>query len=206
MAQRHKAREYALQMAFQWEIGRQNVARIEEGFWRMVRGDKNMRAMANQLFEGTVAASAELEALVGKHAVNWRVERMAVMDRVILKLAAWELRAGKTPPKVVLNEALELAKTFSSGESAAELLEQRERVGRSAREAGENLAALERADLHGIRLHDRVADGDLTVPADRDTAVAANGEDGGGVDLGEGHNYIIAVRCDRAAPTGVIQS
>ena len=119
MAQRHKAREYALQMAFQWEIGRQNVARIEEGFWRMVRGDKNMRAMANQLFEGTVAASAELEALVGKHAVNWRVERMAVMDRVILKLAAWELRAGKTPPKVVLNEALELAKTFSSGESAA---------------------------------------------------------------------------------------
>jgi N utilization substance protein B len=119
MAQRHKAREYALQMAFQWEIGRQNVARIEEGFWRMVRGDKNMRALANQLFEGTVAASTELEALVGKHAQNWRVERMSVMDRVILKLAAWELRAGKTPPKVVLNEALELAKTFSSGESAA---------------------------------------------------------------------------------------
>ena len=108
-----------MQMAFQWEIGRQNVARIEEGFWRMVRGDKNVRALANQLFEGTVAASAELEALVGKHAENWRVERMAVMDRVILKLAAWELRAGKTPPKVVLNEALELAKTFSSGESAA---------------------------------------------------------------------------------------
>ena len=108
-----------MQMVFQWEIGRQNVARIEEGFWRMVRGDKNVRVLANQLFEGTVAASAELEALVGKHAENWRVERMAVMDRVILKLAAWELRAGKTPPKVVLNEALELAKTFSSGESAA---------------------------------------------------------------------------------------
>jgi N utilization substance protein B len=118
MAQRHKAREYALQMAFQWEIGRQNVARIEEGFWRMASGDKNVRALANQLFEGTVAASAELEVLVGKHAENWRVERMSVIDRVILKLAAWELRAGKTPPKVVLNEALELAKTFSSAESA----------------------------------------------------------------------------------------
>jgi N utilization substance protein B len=119
MAQRHKAREYALQMAFQWEIGRQNVGRIEEGFWRMVRADKNVRALANQLFESTIAASADLEAMMAGHADNWRVERMAVIDRVILKLAACELRAGKTPPKVVLDEAVELAKTFSSAESAS---------------------------------------------------------------------------------------
>jgi N utilization substance protein B len=119
MAQRHKAREYALQMAFQWEIGRQNVGRIEEGFWRMVRADKNVRALANQLFESTIAASADLEAMMAVHADNWRVERMAVIDRVILKLAACELRAGKTPPKVVLDEAVELAKTFSSAESAS---------------------------------------------------------------------------------------
>ena len=119
MAQRHKAREYALQMAFQWEIGRQNAGRIEEGFWRMVRAEKNVRALANQLFEGTVAANAELEAMVAGHAENWRIERMAVIDRVILKLAACELREGKTPPKVVLDEAVELAKTFSSAESAS---------------------------------------------------------------------------------------
>jgi N utilization substance protein B len=119
MAQRHKAREYALQMLFQWEIGRQEPRRIEEGFWRMARADKNMRALANQLFEGTVAGSAELEALVGEHAVNWRLERMAVIDRAILKLASWELRAGKTPPKIVVNEAVELAKTFSSQDAAA---------------------------------------------------------------------------------------
>ncbi len=119
MAQRHKAREYALQMLFQWEIGHQEPQRIEEGFWRMARADKNVRALANQLFEGTVAGSTELEALVAEQAVNWRLERMAVIDRAILKLAAWELRAGKTPPKVVVNEAVELAKTFSSQDAAA---------------------------------------------------------------------------------------
>jgi N utilization substance protein B len=119
MAQRHKAREYALQMLFQWEIGRQDPRRIEEGFWKMAGGDKNVRTLANQLFESTVEGNTELDALVAKHTENWRVERMAVIDRAILKLAACELRAGKTPPKVVLNEAVELAKTFSSQESAA---------------------------------------------------------------------------------------
>ena len=119
MAQRHKAREYALQMLFQWEIGRQEAARIEDGFWRIARADKTTRAFADALFEGAVAGAEQLDALVGAHAENWRLERMAVIDRVILRLAAYELRAGKTPPKVVLNEALELAKTFSSEDACA---------------------------------------------------------------------------------------
>ena len=119
MAQRHKAREFALQMLFQWEIGRQDPRRIEEGFWRMAKADKNVRALANQLFESTVEGNVELDALVAEHAKNWRLERMAVIDRAILRLAACELRAGKTPPKVVLNEAVELAKTFSSHEATA---------------------------------------------------------------------------------------
>ena len=119
MALRHKAREYALQMLFQWEIGKQDPRRIEEGFWRMARAEKTTRALANQLFESTVAGAAELDALVAAHAKNWRLERMAVIDRAILRLAAWELRAGKTPSKVVLDEAVELAKTFSSQEAAS---------------------------------------------------------------------------------------
>jgi transcription antitermination protein NusB len=119
MALRHKAREYALQMLFQWEIGRQDPRRIEEGFWRMARAEKNTRVLANQLFEDSVDGAAELDALVAEHAKNWRLERMAVIDRAILRLAACELRAGKTPPKVVLDEAVELAKTFSSQEAAS---------------------------------------------------------------------------------------
>jgi len=119
MALRHKAREFALQMLFQWEIGRQDPRRIEEGFWRMARAEKTTRALANELFESTVSGSAELDALVAAHAKNWRLERMSVIDRAILRLAACELRAGKTPPKVVLDEAVELAKTFSSQEAAS---------------------------------------------------------------------------------------
>jgi N utilization substance protein B len=119
MSLRHKAREYALQMLFQWEIGRQDPRRIEEGFWKMARAEKTTRALANELFEATVAGATELDALVAAHAENWRPERMAVIDRTILRLAACELRAGKTPPKVVLDEAVELAKTFSSQEAAS---------------------------------------------------------------------------------------
>ena len=118
MSLRHKAREFALQMLFQWEIGRQDPRRIEEGFWRMARAEKTTRALANELFENSVKCAAELDAMVAGHAQNWRLERMAVIDRAILRLAACELRTGKTPPKVVLDEAVELAKSFSSEDAA----------------------------------------------------------------------------------------
>lgn len=118
MALRHKAREFALQMLFQWEMGRQEPASIEAGFWKNARAEKNTRAFANQLFEGAVAHSAGMDELVRRHAENWRLERMAAIDRAILRLASYELRTGQTPPKVVINEAVELAKRFSSAEAA----------------------------------------------------------------------------------------
>jgi transcription antitermination protein NusB len=119
MSLRHKSREYALQMLFQWEIGRQEPRRIEDGFWRIARAEKSVQVFANALFEGVAAGAAQLDTVVAAHAKNWRLERMAVIDRAILRLAAYELGAGKTPPKVVLNEAVELAKTFSSEAAAS---------------------------------------------------------------------------------------
>ena len=118
MPQRHKARQYALQMLFQWEIGRQEPRRIEEGFWRIARAEKSTRDFANELFEGVVKNAKELDALVSAHTENWRLERIALIDRTILRLGAHELRAGKTPRKVVVDEAVELAKTFSSEDAA----------------------------------------------------------------------------------------
>lgn len=118
MSLRHKSREYALQMLFQWEIGRQHPSRIKDGFWRIARAEKSTRAFADELFEGTVAGAEELDMLVASHADNWRLERMAVIDRAILRLAAYELRSEKTPVKVVLDEAVELAKKFSSEDAA----------------------------------------------------------------------------------------
>jgi len=119
MTLRRKSREFALQMLFQWEMGQQEPARIEANFWKNARAERKTRTFANQLFEGTVAQVAELDELLGRHAENWRTERMAAVDRNILRLAAYELRSTDTPAKVVMDEAVELAKKFSSEESAA---------------------------------------------------------------------------------------
>ena len=119
MSLRRKSREYALQMLFQWEMGKQDPARIEEGFWASARAQKSTREFANQLFENAAARVAELDPIISAHAQNWRIERMPAIDRAILRLAIAELNTMGTPSKVVLNEAVELAKKFSTEEAAS---------------------------------------------------------------------------------------
>jgi N utilization substance protein B len=119
MSQRRKSREYALQMLFQWEMGKQEPSRIEEGFWKNARAQKSTREFANQLFENAAARVEELDPIISTHAQNWRLERIAAIDRAILRLALAELRTSSTPAKVVINEAVELSKTFSSKEASA---------------------------------------------------------------------------------------
>src|SRR6185312_12838634 len=118
MTLRRKSREYALQMLFQWDMGKQDPARIEQGFWSNARAQKSTRDFANQLFENAAARVAELDPIISTHAMNWRIERISAIDRAILRLAISELRTRGTPAKVVLNEAVELAKKFSSEEAA----------------------------------------------------------------------------------------
>ena len=117
MTLRRKSREFALQMLFQWDMTRQKPAQIEKTFWRSARAAESTRKFANQLFEGAVAQATAIDKLVEKHAKNWRLDRLAAIDRSILRLAIFELRSGDAPPKVALDEALELAKKFSSAES-----------------------------------------------------------------------------------------
>ncbi len=119
MSLRHKSREFALQMLFQWEMSPQEPTRLEEKFWRSARAAQSTREFANRLFEGAAGEAAALDTLISKHAENWRLERIAAIDRAILRLAAHELRKGDAPPKVVLDEAIELAKTFSSEDASA---------------------------------------------------------------------------------------
>jgi N utilization substance protein B len=118
MTLRRKSREYALQMLFQWEMGKQEHSRIEEGFWKNVRAQKSTREFANQLFENAATRAEEIDPIISAHARNWRIERMPAIDRAILRLSIAELRTTGTPPKVIINEALELAKKFSSEEAA----------------------------------------------------------------------------------------
>jgi N utilization substance protein B len=119
MTLRHKSREFALQMLFEWDMTRQEPARVEKTFWKSARAADQTRKFAQQLFEGAVSQASATDALVGELSANWRLDRLATVDRNILRLAIYEFRFGTAPPKVVIDEALELAKKFSSEDAPA---------------------------------------------------------------------------------------
>jgi transcription antitermination protein NusB len=107
-----------MQMLFQWDMSQQEPTKLEAKFWKSAKAADQTRRFANELFEGASADAASLDKIIGRHAENWKLERLAVIDRAILRLAIHELQATDTPAKVVLNEAVELAKKFSGEESA----------------------------------------------------------------------------------------
>jgi transcription antitermination protein NusB len=120
---RHRAREVALQILYHWEIGRTDVASAADTFFGLQWADpeppsEEFRIFATELAHDTVRRLAEADALIADTAERWRPERMAVLDRLILRMAVAELlRHDDTPPAVIINEALELARTFSTEEA-----------------------------------------------------------------------------------------
>ena len=117
---RHQAREAALQSLYFWEVGGTDPARALETFFAVHQPDAQdpVREFARVLVMGTTSDVASLDVLIQQHSEHWRLERLAVIDRLILRMATWELRhTADTPPAVVLNEALELARTFSTDDS-----------------------------------------------------------------------------------------
>jgi transcription antitermination protein NusB len=117
---RHQAREAALRSLYFWEIGQTDPARALETYFEVHQPDapEAVREFAQTLVLGTVADVASLDALIQQHSQHWRLDRLAVIDRLILRLGAWELQhAGDTPHAVILNEALELARTFSTDDA-----------------------------------------------------------------------------------------
>ena len=165
MASRTKARQCALQMLYQWDLGKDSPETVERLFWlsaaklsekvpkkspkkaakkasakktsnktsklnpktdpklNLTKSPKKAsppnedaphRSFAGQLFTGTVDAVEEIDRLIRRHAEHWRLERMAVVDRNILRLGIYEFcHHSETPPVVVINEALELARKYS---------------------------------------------------------------------------------------------
>jgi N utilization substance protein B len=108
-----------MQMLFQWDMSQQDFSKLEVKFWKSAKAADKTRAFANKLFEGAAKDVTTLDAIIVKHADNWRLERLAAIDRAILRLAIHEMNGKDTPPRVVLNEAVELAKKFSSEDSGA---------------------------------------------------------------------------------------
>lgn len=118
MSRRRKARECALQLLFQWEGERANPDALLPAFWQGRREDAATREFAEQLFRGTLAALEDIDSLIAAHSQHWKLKRMAAVDRNLLRLAAHELQTHPdTPAAVVIDEALEIARRFSTDES-----------------------------------------------------------------------------------------
>ena len=116
---RHRAREAALQILYQWDVAHSDVGRAAETFFDLQWADAQppadaLRAFASSLAQDTVLRLDEIDTRIAESAQNWRPERMAVLDRLIIRMAVCEFLRADTPPIVVINEALELARTFST--------------------------------------------------------------------------------------------
>src|SRR5499427_6149234 len=119
MGPRRKAREYALQMLFQWDITRDTIEQIAATFFQDQSDDPPaVIDFARQLVTGTVEHVEEIDVLIQRHAEHWRLDRMATVDRNLLRMATQEFLYDKETPKtVVINEAIEIARRFSTQES-----------------------------------------------------------------------------------------
>jgi len=106
-------------MLFQADMGKQDAEQVRRTFWNehgATSGD--VRGFADDLFRTAMERGGEIDTLIEKHAEHWRMERMAAVDRNLLRAAVAELLAyPETPKAVVINEALEIARKFSSPES-----------------------------------------------------------------------------------------
>lgn len=108
-----------MQMLFQGDLGKQTPEQVAKTFWlAREESDAETRGFAEDLYRQASVRAEEIDELIVKHLVNWRLERMPGVDRNVLRLAAAEMLAFKgTPFPIVINEALEIARRYSAPES-----------------------------------------------------------------------------------------
>jgi N utilization substance protein B len=116
---RRKSRELAMQMLFQGDLGKQTPEQVGKTFWlAREESDVEVRGFAEDLYRAATVRAEEIDELISRHLVKWRIERMPGVDRNVLRLAAAEMLAFKsTPFPIVINEALEIARRYSAPES-----------------------------------------------------------------------------------------
>ncbi|MEI6246192.1 MAG: transcription antitermination factor NusB [Acidobacteriota bacterium] len=114
---RRHAREAALKMLYMWEVGQNTPQQAIGAYFKEhdPKATEEVRAFASELVFGTSNERTALDAALEPHLTGWRIERLAILDRMILRMALWELQHHTdTPPAVVINEAMELARLFTS--------------------------------------------------------------------------------------------
>jgi N utilization substance protein B len=111
----------AMQMLFQGDLGKQTPEQVGKTFWlAREESDAETRGFAEDLYRVATVHAAEIDELIVRHAVNWRLERMPGVDRNVLRLAAAEMLGFKgTPFPIIINEALEIARRYSAPESVS---------------------------------------------------------------------------------------
>jgi N utilization substance protein B len=119
MGTRRKSRELAMQMLFQGDLGKQTPEEVRRLFW-MSRDDVDAetRGFAEDLYRMATTRQVEIDGLIEAHAQNWRLERMAVVDRNVLRAAVAEMLGyPSTPAAIIINESLEIARRYAAPES-----------------------------------------------------------------------------------------
>ena len=122
MPARHRSRHRALQVLYQCDLrgieGDEAIRHFYGGLYTEEQEERPSEdAFMESLVRGTLAKQEQIDARIAKLSAHWRIERMSAVDRNILRLAMWELEAGGTPPAVVIDEALQLARRFSGEDS-----------------------------------------------------------------------------------------
>lgn len=119
MGARRKARELALQMLFQHDMSGNQPDQIIATFEELQKSKPNTREFAERILRGTVAHLAELDEMIQNQAENWRLSRMAAVDRNIIRMSIYEfLHEDDTPKLVIIDEAIEIAKKYGTHKSS----------------------------------------------------------------------------------------
>ena len=118
MGSRRKSRELALQILFELDTNQSDVQKAIDQFWKNFDYPEDLREFSERLVEGVAEHREEIDRLIGKHAKNWSLSRIDRVDRNIMRAAIFELaHCPDIPPKVAINEAIELSKKFGSEKS-----------------------------------------------------------------------------------------
>jgi N utilization substance protein B len=119
MGTRRKSRELTMQMLFQGDLGKQSADEVRKVFWASVTDvDDETRGFAEDLHRIATSRATEIDALIEQHSQNWRLERMPVVDRNLLRTGIAEMLGfPKTPAAIVINESLEVARRYAAPES-----------------------------------------------------------------------------------------
>ncbi len=120
MRSRRRGRELALKLLYGFDLLPRDVDRTLNEFWDLTRYSEEVQDFAEKLVRGTLTHKAEIDAFISKNTINWSIDRMAVVDRNILRYAVYELLYEDViPPKVTINEALDISKKYSTPKSSA---------------------------------------------------------------------------------------